>query len=84
MFTDRFIKLPIVVFSQKQQDLTGNAEDNPSWIKINPMEISNYKPSYDEGEPDIEIIHMILKNGFSTLVYLSPEEFEAALNEHQK
>ena len=71
MFTDRFVKLPIMVFSVKEQELTGNAIDSESWMKVNTMEISNYKPSYDEGEPDIEIVHVTLKNGYGALVYLS-------------
>lgn len=44
----------------------------------------SYKPSYDEGEPDIEIVHVTLKNGYGALVYLSVSEFEKLLNEHSK
>lgn len=80
MFTDRFIKVPIRVFSVKEEELTGNSVDTDSWLKFNPFDLSNYKPSYDDAEPDVEITHMTLKNGYGVLVYLSPKEFESLLN----
>jgi hypothetical protein len=49
-------------------------------MKIDPNEISNYKPSYDEEDPDTEIVCVYLKNGDKFLVYLSPQEFEDKLN----
>jgi hypothetical protein len=81
-FTDRFIKVPIHAYSRREEELTGNAKDFDSWLKLLPFELSNYKPSYDEQEPDIEITHIMLKNGEGCLVYLSPEAFEKLLNDH--
>lgn len=83
-FTDRFIRVPIHVFDKKIQELTGQAPDIETWCAFNPMELSNYKPSYDEGEPEVEITHMTLKNGYGALVYLPPAEFEKLLNDYQK
>lgn len=83
-FTDRYIKVPIQVFNLKEKELTGNENGVDSWMKFLPFELSNYKPSYDDGEPDVEITHITLKNGYSCLVYISPEEFEKLLNDSQK
>lgn len=83
-FTDRFIKVPICVFNIKHKELTGNEDCKESWLKFNPMELSNYKPSYDEGEPDVEIVYIELKNGYGCLVYLSVSEFEKLLNNHMR
>jgi hypothetical protein len=83
-FTDRFIKIPIKVYDVKQQELTGHAEDKDSWMKFNPMEVANYKPSYDEGEPETEIVFLRFKSGDGVLCYMSPIEFETLLNEHSK
>ena len=83
-FTDRFIEVPIHAYSVKEERLTGKAKDFESWLKFLPFELSNYKPSVDEDEPDIEITHIVLKNSYSCLVYLSPEEFERLLNQHVK
>lgn len=82
-FTDRFIKVPIHAYSRKEQELTGNAEDYDSWYKFLPFELSNYRPSRDENWSDKEITQINLKNGDSTLVYLSPADFEKLLNDHQ-
>lgn len=83
-FTDRFLEVPIRVYSIKVKELTDKEVCTPCWLKFNPFELSNYKPSWDEDEPDIEIVHITLKNGYSTLVYLSPHEFEKLINNFQK
>lgn len=80
-FTDRFLKIPIQVYDRKLKETAGIDESEESWMKFNPMEISNYRPSYDSAdEAQTEIVSMTLKNGDTTLVYLSMTEFEKLLN----
>lgn len=82
-FTDRFIKIPIQVYDRKLKELTGADEAEDSWMKINPMDISNYRPSYDSADLEQkEITSVTLKTGDTTLVYLTIEEFEELLNNH--
>lgn len=82
MFTDRFIRLPIKVFDVAQKELTGSCEYEDSWIKILPSEISEYKPSTDDENENIECTSVRMKNGDSFYVYLSTKRFENTLNEH--
>jgi hypothetical protein len=83
-FTDRFIKIPIRTYSPKQNDLMGKDTSKETWEAFLPFEISNYYPAPDSeiGEGDYTLLH--LKNGHSFMVYVSPEEFEKILNDHQK
>lgn len=74
MFTDKYIKLPIKIYEKSLKELTGKEELVDSWIKINPFDISTYRPS-EEGQTLIEF-----RNGTETLVYLSTEQFESKLN----
>lgn len=78
-FTDRFITLPIKVYDRKQAELTGHEDYEDSFIKINPFEISQYKPSTD-GDEWGECVHLVMKGGDDFNVYLTIEEFETALN----
>lgn len=82
-FTDRFIKLPIQVYDRKLKEVAGVEESEDSWMKINPADISNYRPSYDSAdETKAEITSVTLKTGDTTLVYLSIDQFEELLNSH--
>lgn len=83
-FTDRFIKVPIKVYDVAQKELTGKEELEDSWLKFNPFELSNYKPSKDESVSDDPICHITLKNGYGTLVYMPVEELEKLLNDFDK
>jgi len=67
------------------KELTGEESSEDSYMKINPMDISNYRPSWDEAdETKSEIVSMTTKYGSTTLIYLSISEFEKLLNESQK
>lgn len=77
MFTDRFIKVPVRIFDAKEKDLTGNETLVDSYIKFNPFELSEYRPSKDKDEPCVSIT---MKNGENSLVYLTIKEFEKLLN----
>lgn len=83
-FTDRFLKIPIKIFDRKEAELTNNPVYEDSWMKINPFEISDYKPTLDKDNENIECTYLSLKNGIGMFVYLTTGEFETLLNEHQK
>lgn len=80
-FTDKFIRVPIQVYDRKLYDSTGVEDNEDSWMKFNPTEISSYRPSWDAAdEKKQEIVSLTLRNGGTTLVYLSINEFEDLLN----
>lgn len=80
-FTDRYIKLPIQIYDRKHAEITGQEVGEDSWMKVNPMEIASYRPTYDKDDIEKkEIVSITTKQGDSTNVYLSPEEFEELLN----
>lgn len=79
-FTDRFIKVPILVHNKQEQELTGKAQDYESWYKFLPFELAAYRPTFTIDEPDIEVTQVILKNGDTTLIELPVFEFEKAIN----
>lgn len=81
-FTDRFIELPIKIFSQKQKELTGNAEYFDNTLHLLPEEISNFKAVSDDDVGVEECVSLFLKNGESFHVYLTLEEFKNQLNAH--
>lgn len=79
-FTDRFIKLPVRIYDKKAKDLTGVEDLEDSWEKINPFEISNYRPAYPSEDEELNCTNVMLKNGEAILTYLSVPEFEKLLN----
>lgn len=83
-FTDRYIKVPIMVHDIAEKNIMGKEVNAESWYKFNPFELAGYRPSYSSERPDEEIVSMELKSGETTLVYLCADEFEKLLNEHQK
>jgi len=83
-FTDRFIKIPIKIYDRKEAEITNNPVYEDSWMKINPFEISDYKPTFDKDNDNVECTYCSLKNGNGMYVYLSITEFEKLLNDHQK
>ena len=84
-FTDRYIKVPIKVFDRKLQEMTGQSEDEDSYMMINPFDIVSYRPSFDKDDEDRnELTDIVDKTGDRTLVYLSVEQFESLLNKSQK
>lgn len=80
MFTDRFIKVPTKEYNTKHKELTGQEILEDSFEKINPLDISSYRPASTDEEPDMIYVSISLKNGKSMIVYLSIEEFEDLMN----
>jgi len=81
MFTDRFMSVPTQVYNTKLQELTGKTDYEESFSKINPMDLSEYHRSSDDGQ---ECTQLYLKNGRGFITYLTIEEFEKLLNAWQK
>ena len=79
-FTDRFLRLPIMVQSVSEMHLTGKTTCYPSWQKVNPFEISHYKPTVDSDFGEETIINITMKTGNNFNVYLHPDQFEYKLN----
>lgn len=80
-FTDRFIRVPIKVYSIRQKELTGKEICEDSYEMINPFDISRYRPSFDSDYTENECVSISFKDGDKTLAYLSIREFEKLLNE---
>jgi len=81
MFTDRFVRVPVNMYSQKEADLTGKEEYVPSVEMINPFEIRSYYANINHEDRDT--VSVIFKDGSGLLVCTSLEEFEKLLNDHQ-
>lgn len=82
MFTDRFIELPTKEYDIKHKELTGNdGELRDSFEKFLPLEIASYRTAFDNDE---ECVAVKLKNSEGFLIYLTIDEFENRLNNHQK
>lgn len=86
MFTDRFIELPIKIFDENYKGMTGKEVLEDSWTKVNPMEISHYKPAYDDEDKgdNFNCTHVSMKNGDAFFIYLLPKDFEKILNAWNK
>lgn len=84
MWTDRFIKVPIKVFDKEHRDLTNEEILEDTWVAINPMEISNYKPAREDDNNEFSETYVILKNGMEFYIFLTTDQFEELLNNHQK
>ncbi len=83
MFTDRFIKVPIKVYSEKEKELTGNETCVDTYRKINPMDIIEYGPtdSDDSGQFEYTVVVLRAKENVFT-VYLPVNQFEKLLNNY--
>lgn len=85
MFTDRFIKVPIRIYSKKQYEITGKEEYEDSWFKFLPFELATYRPTSSDNNDDGHIwTTIMLKSGDETTLNITTKEFEKLLNEHQK
>ena len=85
MFTDNFLKVPIKEFNTKEEELTGKKTARKAYLKMQLSEISHYRQCRDyenenSGQPYMSVY---MKGGDSFYVYLSLEEFENLLNNHQ-
>lgn len=79
-WTDRFIKLPISVYDREEKNLTGKENCYDSYMKVLPMDIVSYRPSFAVEEPDKEITLIVQKSGDSTLVNLQIKDFEELMD----
>jgi len=82
MFTDKFIEVPINIYSQKEADLIGVETYSPSIEKIDPFSIRSYYSNL--GVEDRDSTTVYFKDGGSLLVYLPINQFEKLLNDHVK
>ena len=83
-FTDRYIEFPIQVYNTKQKELTGVEILKDSYIKINPLEISSYRPYFNDEEPGVKATTITTKNGDTTVLCVPIEEFKKTVNNHMK
>lgn len=81
-FTDRFLKVPIRTRAIVNENLYGKSQDEyiERYEKINPIEISGYKPSMDYKNA----VSLFLTDGRNFVIFLTEEEFERQLNEWEK
>lgn len=85
MFTDRFIKVPIRRTHSKDKDLTGKENTRDTFLRVSPFDISNYGPSWDDdadGYDELTVTAIHLKCGESFTCYMSFNDFEKLLNNH--
>lgn len=80
MFTDRFIMLPIKVFSQQQKDLTGKEELDDTMSRVDPNEICEYFSAFEDDQDGTSVL---MKSGHRFVCYLPIEDFEQKINEWQ-
>lgn len=79
-FTDRFLKLPIKVYSEREKEVMGKCQFYDSWIKIWIHDIVSYKPSTDPELDNVDCVHVRLRDHDAFNVYMEIDEFENALN----
>lgn len=85
MLTDRFIKVPIELFSKNAEYIGYNEASKTTEvdIRINPLEIAFYRENSNQGELTNETL-IWLKNGEYVVVAMPIHEFENLLNHHFK
>ena len=76
MFTQRFVKLPIRLYNQEMESLTGVNEEFDTYEMVNPFNIMSYRPSKD---PD-GFTYVTFKNSTGMVVYMDIDDFEKLLN----
>lgn len=79
MFTDRFIKVPIRVYDLEQSELIGKLDLTETFMDINPLEISHYRPAEDENG-ELNYLSIDMRSGDDFQVRMSVNEFETLLN----
>lgn len=84
MYTARFLKVPIKVYDAEIKELTNQEILEDVWVAINPMEISSYKPAREDNATEFTETYLTLKNGSEFYIFLTTDEFEELLNNHQK
>ena len=81
-FTDRFLKVPIIIYDIEIKELTGDEQTEESWMKFLPLDLATYRPTYSNDAPEVEHVSIMLKCGDTAVVLLSITEFENLLNLH--
>ncbi len=85
-FTDRFIEVPVDLYNTTEAEMIGYTEETktePSYMKINPFEISYYRPAKDDGDNSTQTL-IYLKTGENFYITLPIDEFEKRLNNFDK
>lgn len=77
MWTKRFVALPINVFNVEQENLTGKADMVPTFLNVNPFDITAYRVTFDG---DQERTYIELKNGSGYMITMTVQEFEETMN----
>lgn len=81
-FTDRFVKLPIKEYNEKEKELTGHATYSDNYVNILPLEVCAYRPLPDDENGVDECVSVTLRTGERFNVYMTIDEFESTLNNH--
>lgn len=85
-FTERYIKLPIEIYRQKELELMGDEGAVPfgAYTMLNPFEIVMYRPCYNENDEETDGTLVHLKSGAEFVVNLHIEDFEMQINHFMK
>lgn len=84
-FTDRFVKLPCMLVNKQHEDMgIDNLEEVPTFIRINPFEISRYHPTSPNGEGELTETKVFFKDGEHVILEMTCDDFEKMLNEKTK
>jgi len=85
MFTERFIRVHIRIYSVSRAEVMGKEEYEDSWFKFLPSQLESYRPTHRDadGDPVLHVTQIQLKSGDTCLIDLSPKDFEKLLNTHQ-
>ena len=91
-FTDRYIKVPIKIYNNKEEDLLNKksfeCEEIELELRLNPFKIEGYHPTISGGldfdSNNVNSTTVIMESGESHLIYLTIEEFEKLLDDFNK
>jgi hypothetical protein len=91
MFTERFLKVPCIVYNTYEEEITGKHGKDCEMIsvikKINPTRIESYGeavPLRDFSKENKIWTTVCMQSGDEFIVRIPIAEFEKILNEHQK
>lgn len=87
MFTERFIKVPSLVFSPENEELMGKSDNVACSKKINPMRIESYGevPPNESFHKDNKIWTLVvMQSGDTFTATITVEEFEKLINDFAK
>lgn len=88
MFTNRFIKIQIIIYNRKQEEiyarLPWECDRMQVERRLNPFEIESYSPAHADGSDfgaDVTWMTLRTKSGDAVIVPMSVTEFEKLLND---